>query len=144
MVKPSVEVGPNGRPRKIQASHQKLRTKINTSQEKMEAGYEELRAPINACQKVTRATVRVLYGKTEAQTKFEGTVNKRVKDLDAEIRGTRPDMQHLRTSADERKQSVREELDMRIRGIGIDMKVTKKPMETPRREFRSRLRSKFK
>jgi hypothetical protein len=89
----------------------------------------------------------ILHGKTEAsisarryaQTKFEGTINRRVEDLDAEIKGTQPDMQQLRTSADERTKSVREELDMRIRGVGIDIQVTKTLIETPRRKFRSRV-----
>jgi hypothetical protein len=111
----------------------------------MEAGHEELRAPINAGQKFTRATIRVLHGKIQvaisairyAQTKFEGTISKRVEDLEAGP--TRPDIQQLRTVADERTQSFREEVGMRTKGVRIDKQATKTLVEAPRREFRSGL-----
>jgi hypothetical protein len=147
MVEPNGEVGKENMETAIISGHQKLRAKTNASEEKMEADHEELRAPINACQKVTRTTIRVLHAKTEAsirairyaQTKFEGIINKRVEDLDPEIKGTRPDMQQLRTSPDERTRSFREEFNMRIRGVSIDIRVQadEEADRDTRREFRS-------
>jgi hypothetical protein len=52
-----------------------------------------------------------------------------VENLNAEIEGT---------LSDERTQSFREELDMSIKGTGIDTQETKL-VEATRREFRSRL-----